>query len=60
MLGALGRRGARQLVKLVAQAHQVSSRELIALGDGTAELGTIDRFDFADLPEEVRQHAFLA
>jgi hypothetical protein len=60
MVGASGREVARQLAKLVAQMHQVSGRELIALGYGTPDLGTIDRFDFDDLPEEVRRRAFFA
>lgn len=60
MVGSLGRSFARQLAKLVAQSHRVSGRELIALGYGTDTLGTIDRFDFQDLPEEVRRHAFFA
>jgi len=60
MVGALGRGVARQLAKLVVRGHRTSGRELIALGYGRAELGTIDRFDYGSLPEEVRRHAFFA
>jgi hypothetical protein len=60
MVGALGRSVARHLAKLVVQSHRTTGPELIALGYGTAELGTVDRFDFRDLPEEVRRHAFFA
>ena len=60
MVGSIGRVVSRPIAKLVLHNHRVSGRELIALGYGTAELGNIDRFDFADLPEEVRRRAFFA
>ncbi len=60
MVGPLGRAVARPLAKLVSLSNQASSRELLALGYGTAELGRIERFDFWDLPEEVRRRAFFA
>jgi len=60
MVGAIGRAVARQLAKGVAQSYRTMTPEIVALGYGQADLGTIDRFDYRDLPEEVRRNAFFA
>lgn len=60
MTGAVGRAVSRPLAKLVSLSNQSLNKELLALGYGTAALGRIETFDFGDLPEEVRRHAFFA
>jgi hypothetical protein len=58
MTGALGRAVARPLAKVISRANYTTNRELIALGL-SAELERIDRFDFKDLPDEVKRRSFF-
>lgn len=59
MVGAVGRAVARPLARLVTLGHQVTGKELLALGYGSEALGRLERFDYADLPAEVRRNAFF-
>lgn len=60
LVGSVGRSVALPLARLIAESHRVQDRELIALGLEANEADSIARFDYSDLPDEVRRRAFFA
>lgn len=60
LVGDTGRKVARTLAAQVVWSQQLASGELRGLGFGRDELGRLASFDLADLPGEVRRHAFFA
>lgn len=58
-VGALGRSVAAGMARAVCESHRVMSRELLALGFDDAAIAGVGRFDFGDLPAEVRRRGFF-